>query len=238
MRECWNEDPASRPSFDDICARLEKLLTELEEKECACNVLRKSVSLCLTTAFPLRFVLPPPPPFPLAARTSTADPTAPSPLLFKSLIFPWSPASRHRDSRRPAPRSAPALRADATALVNAALLMKCEWFGAESKRAVEYVEVLFYSRHDGRFLIPATSEISVIHKSLERLHAASSLVATVFVNPAQPLAKSHISTRHSHGARCRCRSLEPWPRCPAAAAAAGGGGRMRGEGGGCGGRRE
>ena len=34
MRECWNEEPASRPSFDDICARLESLLTELEEKEC------------------------------------------------------------------------------------------------------------------------------------------------------------------------------------------------------------
>jgi hypothetical protein len=48
MRECWNEEPANRPSFDDICARLEKLLTELEEKECACNMLRKSVYLSVS----------------------------------------------------------------------------------------------------------------------------------------------------------------------------------------------
>ncbi len=34
MRECWSEEPATRPSFDDICVRLESMLTELEEKEC------------------------------------------------------------------------------------------------------------------------------------------------------------------------------------------------------------
>jgi hypothetical protein len=34
MRDCWNEEPPNRPSFDDICNRLEVMLADLEEKEC------------------------------------------------------------------------------------------------------------------------------------------------------------------------------------------------------------
>ena len=43
MRECWNEEPANRPSFDDICTRLEAMLTELEEKEYASLLFHSSL---------------------------------------------------------------------------------------------------------------------------------------------------------------------------------------------------
>ncbi len=36
MRACWSEEPPQRPSFDDICGRLEVMLQELEEQEYAC----------------------------------------------------------------------------------------------------------------------------------------------------------------------------------------------------------
>lgn len=37
MRQCWNEDPANRPSFDDICVRLEEILTELALEYACCS---------------------------------------------------------------------------------------------------------------------------------------------------------------------------------------------------------
>jgi len=33
MRDCWSEEPSSRPSFDEICIRLEAILTEVEAKD-------------------------------------------------------------------------------------------------------------------------------------------------------------------------------------------------------------
>jgi hypothetical protein len=35
MRQCWNEEPKNRPSFDEICVRLEEILTELASNEYA-----------------------------------------------------------------------------------------------------------------------------------------------------------------------------------------------------------
>jgi hypothetical protein len=33
MRQCWNEEPKNRPSFDDICVRLEEILMQLSLNE-------------------------------------------------------------------------------------------------------------------------------------------------------------------------------------------------------------
>jgi hypothetical protein len=63
MLECWNEEPAKRPSFDEICTRLEYLLTELGEKECASFICHCFLSVpLLLSAFlflPLQIIFPP-----------------------------------------------------------------------------------------------------------------------------------------------------------------------------------
>lgn len=52
MRDCWSEEPPSRPSFDEICIRLEAILTEVEAKEYVASTSWYYLRSALTTPLP------------------------------------------------------------------------------------------------------------------------------------------------------------------------------------------
>ena len=85
MRACWSEEPPQRPSFDDICGRLEVMLQELEEQEYAC--------VCRVSSFshatpPIHFFSVPHLIANLRARAA---------MLQRWPTFQWNPVSRRPD---------------------------------------------------------------------------------------------------------------------------------------------